>query len=724
MTSKEIFGSAKWVSTPNCKQPYIRGSFNSDKINKAEITICGLGFFELYINGKRVGDDIFVPAWTDYVKMVHECGGTIIDEEYNHRILCMKYDITDYINEGKNTIAVALGGGWFIAKKYSKSVMLCYKIDLIGDKTTTVCSDENLRYKASHITNSDMLFGERHDYRLATDNWAEKDFDDSDWTPVNIIDAPDSNYYIQDAPADKIIRYITPKIHKVFKNHTVYDLGENVTGGAIVSFDCEAGSEINVHYAEEVSKSGALNFVSVSYWSHLVKRGDKFIADGKKRTASPKFMWHAGRYISVTNNAKLESFAVIHSDVDVTSDFKSSDETLNWLYDAYIRTQLANMHCSIPSDCPHREGRGYTGDGQLACDVAMATLDGYKFYKKWLEDISDCQDRKSGHIQYTAPMVASGGGPGGWGCAIVHVPWVFYKNYGDKDILEKYLPQMLRYFDYLEAHSENELVTSDEAWAWCLGDWCTPTKIAIPEPFVNNYFYIKSLYEVIEIAKILGKDDIIKFAEDRIAIKKKALVDNYFDEKTGNFANNIQGANSFAVDIGLGDERTYSNMVKNYKRKGCYDTGIFGTDIVTRNLFKHGDEQLAFDLLTSKKKTSFYWARTQNATTLYEYWNARHSHSHPMFGAVVNYLFVYLLGIAQTENSVCYKDVVISPKLVEGLDFAEGYITTASGKIAVSYKKQDGKVCFDIEIPEGINAKFVFENKETVLKAGKNTIWN
>ena len=131
----------------------------------------------------------------------------------------------------------------------------------------------------------------------------------------------------------------------------------------------------------------------------------------------------------------------------------------------------------------------------------MNILDGESFYRKWIGDIRDCQDTLTGHVQYTAPYIRSGGGPGGWGCAIVEVPYQFYKHYGDKSVLEECYPQMLRYFDYLESKSHADLVISDKEGQWCLGDWCTPESIVLPAPFVNNYFYIKSLNRCIEIAK-------------------------------------------------------------------------------------------------------------------------------------------------------------------------------------------------------------------------------
>ncbi len=412
--------------------------------------------------------------------------------------------------------------------------------------------------------------------------------------------------------------------------------------------------------------------------------------------------------------------AVIHTDLKVTSHFHCDNETLNWLYDAYVRTQLDNIHCCIPSDCPHLERQGYTGDGQLTAETCMMTLDAGKMYDKWLQDISDCQDTVSGHVQYCAPYIRCGGGPGGWGCAIIEVPYIYYQMYGDEHVLEEFLPKALKYFSYLDAHSEEDLVVSDQPGLWCLGDWCTPEEIVIPAPFVNNYFYIRSLNRAMEICGILHREELIPELMQRKEKRCRALVEHYFDPDTGDFAGNIQGANAFAVDLGLGDERTLQHVVDRYREYGMYDTGIFGTDIVTRVLFERGYAQEAYGLLTSKGNYSFYNWMVSGSTTLPEYWTFRRSQNHPMFGAVVKYLFTCLLGIERLKPG--YESVRIHPAFVDGLNGAEGFITTVHGKIAVKYEKNQMETRLEIEIPEHVSGLVVCGGKELPLQTGKTVL--
>ena len=238
----------------------------------------------------------------------------------------------------------------------------------------------------------------------------------------------------------------------------------------------------------------------------------EYIVGYAKKELRPYFTWQAFRYFEVWGDVDVVDCRVVHTDVAVTSRFESSSEVLNWLNDAYIRTQLCNMHMGIPSDCPHAERKGYTGDGQLTCEAAMVMLDSRKFYEKWIADVADCQDRITGHVQYTAPYNNAGGGPGGWGCAIVVVPYMYYKQYGDKEMLRNLYDPMLKYLGYLKDHSENNLVVSDRKNGWCLGDWCTAEKTTIPEPFVNTYFFVKSIdyiLKTLEAAKCMGAKRIV-----------------------------------------------------------------------------------------------------------------------------------------------------------------------------------------------------------------------
>ncbi len=716
MHAEALFGGAQWVAPMDgCDQPYMRGNFTAAAGARGRITICGLGFCKLWLNGQLVGLEELVPVWSSYEEVEFEEKLSFRYDRFGHRVYALRYDLTPFLRPGENQVAVWLGGGWYRKWNYGR-VKLCFRIELAeSEGRREILSGPALRWKASYITRSDMLRGETHDYRLATPGWQTARLDGDDWLPVEIVQGPRADFTLQDCPGDAVARRLQPKLLRREGDVAIYDAGENITGWLALRHSNAPGEEVAVQYAEELDEDGYPD--STSYGSKNRFHYDTYISDGTERVSHPVFLWQAFRYVSVKGNAEPVEVHVLHANVPVAAAFDSDNEVLNWLYRAFLNTQLCNMHSGIPSDCPQREGRGYTGDGQLACDAALLAVDGRAFYRKWMRDIADGQDSETGHINYTAPFVPSGGGPGGWGCAIVHVPWVYYNYYGDATPLAAYYPNMLRYFDYLDAHSENDLVVSEEPENWCLGDWCTPGDILIPPPFVNNYFYIKSLREARQIALLLGKpEDAARLGE---AEQRKTWAFNtYFDAATGDYAENTQGANAFALDLGLGDERTFENMKRRYRETGIFDTGIFGTDIVTRVLFDRGEAQLAFDLLSGYGEVSFGNQMRQGATTLWEYWDGKASHSHPMFGAVVRYLFRDLLGITQRPGTTGFGDVIIAPKLVRGLTRASGHITGKQGEIGLVYAIEGGQVCFRVNLPENTPGVFLWDGEETALAAG------
>lgn len=722
MNFGELFGSAEWVTCESgCTSPVIKGSFFIEKPERAEVTVCGLGFFRLWINGREVSEDKFVPVNSQYCKRNLTAFEYPITDELSYRTHAVRYDISKFLVGGENDIRAVLGCGWFAQKKrnaegYTKygDIKLCYKIDAEDrdGKLYTFVSDKKLLWRQSRITENNIYFGEAHDMDLSDELTARDGF-------KKVIKAPahETEFFIQDCPTDRVTRTIEPKKLADLDAVSVYDMGENISGYPVVAAT-EDGAYITVRCSEEINADGTLNFDSCDPGQIQC---DEYRNAKKGEECMPWFTWHGFRYFELTNNAKPVRCEVVHSDCAVTSAFESDSEMLNWLYDAYIRTQLSNMHSGVPSDCPHIERLGYTGDGQLCCEAAMMLLDSQKFYQKWLEDISDCQSTDNGHVQHTAPFMGGGGGPAGWGGAIAVVPYEMYKIYGDRETFRRYLPKILRYFDYLDSRSSGGLVCREEQGGWCLGEWCTPEPIAICEPFVNTALYVKQMLMTKEAAEAIGENETAQMLGRRIEEKRQAILNAYYSPQTGSFIGDVQGANSFATDIGLGGERTYENTRKKYSAADSFDTGIFGTDILIRVLFERGDANTAFRLLTSEGKGSFYNMKKQGATTIWENWDGERSHSHPMFGAATRYLFSFILGITQGKKSAGYEHILIAPQIPDGLNYASGHITTVRGKISVTFKRTESEADFYVTVPQ--RARFTYGSDcEFELRGGENHI--
>lgn len=736
MNREYFFKNAKWVGASERTHrtfSIIRGYFSVEEIKKASLNILGLGFFKCYINGKCINPDTFLPLSSEYEKS-QEPEGEVFS---GHRVYVPSFDITPYVKQGENVIAVHFGGGWYTHNNRPMGLpkaIYCIEVEE-SDKTSIFVSDENCKVCNSSMYDYELVNTERHNLDTF-EQCLDENFDDSECDNVILTEDLETEYCDTDCPWDKLIEKLPAKTVGQGIKGTVYDCGRNTTGYPVLKVKAKKGETVCVYFSENLLSDGNLDPDRMHNQQFTV------ISDGEDRTVQPEFTWFGFRYFEVEGDAEVECVKEIHSDVPVTSSFECDNETLNWIYNTFVRTMHCNMHIGHPSDCPHAERRGYTGDGQVTCHAVLSIFGAKAFYEKWLRDIADCQDSISGHVQYTAPYICSGGGPGGWGSAIVEVPYQHYRHYGDKSILEKYYENMRGYIDFLDAHSEFGLVTSDCEGAWCLGDWCGPSilypdknittcaqQIFLPAPYVNTYFKVKSLKQMCEIARAIGKEEDIAEYEKKITDGTNAICAAYFNTFDANFMMNIQGANAYAVDLGIDgqgtDENavsTYENIVEYYKKAGNLDTGIFGTDILIRTLFEHGDGELAVELMTNDGNHGFEHWRKNGATTFHEFWDSNHcrSYNHPMFGAVTAYIFEYLLGIKQAENTAGYSSLTINPQAVSKFTRMSGSMETPNGVVAVKYEKADEKINFTINIPENTEAVFNGLDREIKLSAGEN----
>lgn len=718
-----IFGEARWVTASvSCESPQFSREFVLDEFDRAKINICGLGYFELFLNGVKVGDDRFTPLWSDYEKRDLSRLLYPLRDEFSHRIYYVEQDVTDYLRPGKNCIGIWLGNGWYrqterLAEGHLSygDLKLCFNLgwekeeQILGSLT----SDEQMHWRPSEIVRNNIYYGETHDLSRVQKDWALAGADRSLWQRVQVAAAPESRFTKQDCPADRVIRRIQPKLLQERRGSRIYDCGENISGIVELSVKAGINHAVSVRHSEVYcEETKELDFRSAGGDSQI--QTDRYYFSSQESAGgasglpaelavSPRFCWHGFRYFEVEGEADVIAISVLHMPLETTVTFECSDPTLNWIFQSYIRTQLANCHGGVPSDCPHRERLGYTGDGQLTAEAALLCLESKELYVKWLRDIADGQDPTSGHVQHTAPFYGGGGGPGGWGCAIWQVPWQLYRRHGDIGILREYLPNMLLWLDYMDSRSEGGLVVREEEGGWCLGEWCAPD-LKIPPEFVNTYFYIKGLKTVRQIADILGEEIDQRKLRQRISQAKNTLIQRYYDRETGSFCEGVNGADAFALDLELGDSRTARNLIRRYETSTSFDTGIFGTDILIDQLFRMEEAALAFKLLTNQTVHSFESMRKVGSSTLWETWDGGASHSHPMFGAVVRSFLNHILGIHQREGSAGYRDIEIKPVHIPQLSWVKGSLRIPEGIVHVEIDAA-GHVTSHIEKRESSPAK-------------------
>ena len=723
--NKELEKSSWIIAPKKYESPVIVRKFSVFDVKTAEISLSSLGNFILYINGKRVGNEYFLPSNSIFCERDASQFYYPIKDEFTYRCYYSIYDIKDYLINGENTAEIALGNGWYRQNEriaegnvaFGESLGAIYAI-VLEDKNgkSVLHSDGTELCRTSNTVKSSLFYGEIYDFRIT----------EYETSGVTVKELPDTVLTFDDAPPDRIIKEIEPKLIFQEKGRKLYDAGENISGFVTVLTNAPYGEKITIRFADEV-KNNELFFVGLGT-NYKSPNGvpqimeDAFIGDGKEHTFEPKFLWHAFRYFEIIGDAVPITVKVINSDVPVTSDFRSSSEELNWLYKAYVRTQTDNMHQGVPLDCPHRERLGYTGDGQVCAPAAMFMLDAKGFYKKWIRDIFDSQDKNTGHVNHTAPFAGGGGGPGGWGMAAITVPYNYYKIYGDFKPIEENYQNIKNWIRYLVNHSENGLIVSEEDGGWCLGDWSSIEKMQLDPPFVNTCLFIRALKFAQVFANKLKLHNDADYFEKLIESSSKAVTDTYYNKESGSFAGEKQGADAFAVSAGLGTESTIDNIKVYYNNLGYFDTGFLGTDLLTEVLLENGGENTAFNLLTTHLVGGFGYCMEKGATTIWENWKGTNSHNHPMFGACTRMLFSGILGISQGSDSYGFEKIIISPKIPDKMDFAEGYITIGEGKIFVKWYKEKGDVRFDITLPENKNGVLKYNGKEYSLCGGNTLI--
>lgn len=738
MDREHFFKTAKWIGASERTAEIfsiVRGRFTVDEINRASLNILGLGFFKCYINGQCINPDTFLPLSSEYENTKEPVGEAFSGK----RMYVPHFDITPFVKKGENRIAVHFGGGWYTHRERVMGLLkVIFCITVEGNsKTEYFVSDEHCKVCKSYVCAYNLVSTERHDLTDFDELCLTDAFDDSNFENAVVTEQPDTEYFETDCPIDTLAQTLSVQPVGQGERGKIYDCGRNTTGYPVLKISAAKGERVCVYFSEKLRSDGKMD----SRKEH--DQQFSVLSDGTKRTVQPEFTWFGFRYLEVEGCAEVKCVKEIHADVPVTSSFDCDNETLNWIYKTFTHTMLCNMHIGHPSDCPHIERRGYTGDGQLTCHAALSVFGAKAFYEKWLCDIADGQDKNSGHIQYTAPYILSGGGPGGWGSAIVEVPYRLYRHYGDAEILKKYYGNMRRYIDFLDAHSEFGLVTSDVNGAWCLGDWCAPNilypdknitccgqQIFTPIAYVNTYFKVKSLLQMCEIARVIGEEKDIPVYEQKAQEGKKAIRAAYFNAFDGNYVMNAQGANVYALDLNIGREaddgyaKTYENTVNYYKKLAYLDTGIFATDILIRTLFENGDGDLAVELLTNDGAQGFENWRKHGVTTFFEFWDSENSRSynHPMFGAVTAYLFEYLLGIKQKEHSAGYRSIVIAPQALVKFQRMAGSMELPTGKICVKYEKKNGVLRFEIVIPPHTEVVFEAMGLKKKLVEGTNTL--
>lgn len=723
---------AKWIGETVDREPdkavtypapYFRKEFISQKkIKKATAYVCGLGFYELYINGKKIGDQVLAPAVTNYdvrplKKLLYP-----YDDQSMQRVLYNTFDVTQNITQNKNAVGILLGNGWYNQRDRTVEGTMWYDIPKLifqleivyndGSKQM-ISSDNTWKTTTGPLLKDGIFTGETYDARTDLGTWNQPGYNDADWQPAITVRQPTGGLHPQTAPFDKVLRTLKPDFDgKINDSVYKYHIDQTVAGWASLNVKGPAGSRIKIRYiSEEGDDYGQFD-------TYILK-------DVGNETWEPKFTWHAFRRIEViSKDVRLDANSIaikdVHTDVNHNGSFECSNPLFNKINDAYLRTLQANLHGSLSSDCPHRERLGYTGDGQVAMESALLSFNMPQFYRKWFNDMADARNHKTGFVTHTAPFAGGGGGPA-WGSAYVIMPWLYYTYYGDAGILAQHYTGMKQWISYLQTRTDDRgLITHEEPKGWCLGDWCTPDRIQLPEPLVNTAYFYNVTTTMAKVAALLGKTDDQKQFETLAQQIKTDFNKAYYNADKKTYWEGRQGADVLALAFDLVPDENrvavFNSLVDHLAKLNYhFDTGILGTPLLLKVLSANHRDDIAFKLMNQKDRPGFGYLLDSKNSTLWEQWDGGGSHTHPMFGSVVQWFYSALGGIKPETAGM--QHFIIAPKPVGDVSYCKASYNSLFGKIRSEWKKAaNGDLDVLIEIPANTSASFVLPDGKSVIK--------
>jgi alpha-L-rhamnosidase len=748
---------AQWITAidTSISAPLFRKEFEVDKkIRSAYAYVTGVGYYELYLNGEKVGCHVLDPGRTEYRK----------------RILYSTYDVTEQLKKGLNVAGIILGNGsyrlyltkdrfgWIRNETPNNIPRSIMQLDITytdGSKSRII-TDKSWKFSDSPITYNNIFGGEDYDARLEKPGWSSAGFDMSDWHDVAVVSTPGVDLQSQLMPPIKVVNTIKP-VSQTNPEPGVYlyDLGQNIPGWCRLKVRGASGVKLRVRGAETLNDSIlekplqpgdriSTQVYHSNVWTDYTLKGNS------NEVYEPRFFYTGFRYVEITTDDPdiLESLEmegrVVSTALEPNGQFITSDSLINKIYRASRWSQIGSSQGVCASD-PHREKGGYGADNQVVVEKSIHDFQMASFYTKWLDDWRDSQ-YENGGMPNTAPTYVGGRGGGiPWGSAYILIPWWMYQYYSDIRILENHYLKMTYYHNYLanlartdsnpgEAYIINEF---DIYWL-SLGEWISPGRAEGPNrPMVSTYYYYLNTSVMSKIASVLGhNDDALKYSALADTIKNE-INKKFFDPETNQYGTDTL-YQTYQVLALAGDivpeghqEEVMQSLIDdiNITHKGHLNTGILGTKYLWQVLAQAGRSDLAYSVITQTTYPGYgYWI-ANGATTLWEAWGGYNGHNHQMFGSVVDFFYKYLAGIRSPMDSgttTGYKHIHIQPYVPDGLSSVEASFRTIEGIVESAWENQSDLFRLRVGIPANSDASISiplldFENI-SVTENG-NPVW-
>ncbi len=697
--------------------PYFRKAFDAKKkIKSARAYIAAGGLYELYLNGQKVGNHRLDPMYT----------------RFDRRTLYVTYDVTAQLQSGKNAIGVLLGNGWYNHQSTAvwffdkapwrarPTFCLDLRVTYEDGSVETITSGKDWKTALSPIVFNSIYTAEHYDARLEHPGWNTSNFDDSKWKEVILRAAPSTNVVAQVVHPIRNVETIPAKsITKINDTVFVYDLGRTIAGVSQLRVKGLSGTTLRLKHAERLYKNGRVDQSNIDAHYRPTDTTDPFQTDifilsGKgEETFMPRFNYKGFQYVEVTSSQPVEltkenlTGYFMHSDVPVVGQVKSANPTLDKIWWATNNSYLSNLF-GYPTDCPQREKNGWTGDAHIAVETGLYNFDGITIYEKWLADHRD-EQQPNGVLPSIIPTggwgYEWGNGPD-WTSTIAIIPWNVYLFYGDKKILVDNYENIKRYVDHINEQSPSGLTT------WGLGDW-VPVKSKSPVEFTSSVYYFTDVSILAKTAKLLGKQADFDTYSALATKIKNAFNAKYLDRKTGIYGSGLQTELSTSLHWGLVPDELKSKVAANLANRvmadnNHIDVGLLGTKAILNALSDNGQSDLAYKVASQETFPSWGWWIVNGATTLYENWpidaKSDISMNHIMFGEIGAWYYKALGGLKPDPAQPGFKNVLIEPHFVAGLDHFEATHESPYGTIRSSWKRAGTDISYSLTIPPNSTA--------------------
>lgn len=741
---------AAWaaVDTLAKKSICLRREFRTDKkVVEATASVCGLGFYEFSLNGKKVGDSEFAPLWSDYDKSVY----------YN------TYDVTELLQKGENVAGVLLGNGFYNVQggRYRKllisfgapTLLFSLVINYEDGTRETIYSDNDWKYDLSPITFNCIYGGEDYDARREQEGWNKIGFNDRQWRPVVVQEAPKGMLRPQKAAPVKIMeRYDIQKMTKLTSEQVasackstkrtvdpsafVLDMGQNLAGFPEITVRGKRGQKVTLIVAEALTDEGACNQRQTGrqhYYEYTLKgEGDE--------TWHPRFSYYGYRYIQVEgavlkgqkNPGKLPVLkniqsCFVYNSARKVSTFECSNPIFNAAHRLIEKAVRSNMQ-SVFTDCPHREKLGWLEQVHLNGPGLLYNYDLTAFAPQIMRNMADAQ-HANGAMPTTAPEYVVFEGPGmdafaespEWGGALVIFPYMYYETYGDDSLIKKYYQNMRRYVDYLSTRADRHILSFGLGDWYDYGDFRAGFSRNTPVPLVATAHYYMSVDYLIKAASIVGNDYDVRYYSSLAYDIMVAFNERFLNHDTAQYGTGSQCSNALPLFLRLTqsaghqgiyemdhrlNRKVFMNLVKDVEAHGNrLTTGDVGNRYLIQTLANYGADELIYKMFNHEEAPGYGFQLKFGATTLTEQWDPRQGSSwnHFMMGQIDEWFFNSLAGIRPYVKNG-YQIVGIAPKPVGDLKYVKCSYDTPYGVITVDWTHENGTFTLNLSVPVNTTA--------------------